>query len=579
MYFIPVYWMLNWLTGTYTLILIQCSLILVAAWYSYKIVRLKTNNFWLGIGVLLYYFLLLGRYTSFGADVNLAIMSACFIPIFLYYFEKKKYLVAMVILVLSLFSRENIPLWFIFIFIVLIIQHRKDKKAVWFSLAGIVVSIIFFVLLFKVFIPLIEAPGTKYALFNYSALGANPGEALSFMITHPIESIKLFFVNHLNDPQYDGVKIEFYLVYLISGGFVLLLRPQYLIWFIPIVAQKVLNDAPVRWGISCYYAVELVTLLPISVFLALASIKSNKLQNWLAIMACIGAIGMTVHKFDVKNCKVQWMMNPKKEKFYDKRFYQKPFDLKKVNKLLSLIPDDAKVSASNMFVPHLAQRQKIYFFPTVNDAEYIVFSVFDNYYLISQQENETSRLKYLSDPKWEVVSVEYPVFLLKYNEKPTSNKSTLNVYWAHSDTLFCNYEKIDTVNGKALFSNGVFAENLDKLSSEECLSTDRSLKIPAKDNYSSSVKIDISSQVYYVNVSVWCNDESNHGFIAASGKDGFYKASFEYDSIAPSGWRRLVIGFWIPQNDNNSTIDVYLGSTSPEPIYFDDLRIVLQYEK
>src|SRR5665647_698966 len=36
MYFVPVYWLFNWLTQTYTLILIQYSLVLVAVWYSYK---------------------------------------------------------------------------------------------------------------------------------------------------------------------------------------------------------------------------------------------------------------------------------------------------------------------------------------------------------------------------------------------------------------------------------------------------------------------------------------------------------------------------------------------------------------
>jgi len=102
MYFIPGYWLLNWLTGTYILIIIQYSLIIVAAWFTWKLVLLKTENFWLGVGVLVYYFVLLGRFTTFSCDVNLAVMSACFIPVFLYVFEKKKYIAAFVILILSL---------------------------------------------------------------------------------------------------------------------------------------------------------------------------------------------------------------------------------------------------------------------------------------------------------------------------------------------------------------------------------------------------------------------------------------------------------------------------------------------
>ncbi len=413
MYFVPLYWLLNWLTGTYTLIIIQCSLILIAAWYSFKIVQLKTDNFWLQTGVLVYYFVLLGRYTSFNGDVNLAVISACFIPVFVYYFEIKKYWIAFIILILSLFSRENIPIWFIFIFIVLAIQHRKEKKALLYSVSGIFISLAYFILLFKIFIPALETDEKQFSLFNYAALGANPGEALSFALKNPVDTIKLFFINHSGDPAYDGVKAEFYFVYIISGGFVLFLRPQYFIWFIPIVAQKVLNDSFIRWGIASYYSVEVVTLLPLSVFLTLSSVKSKPIQNTLTIILCVATLGVTIHKLDRVNNQVPWTLAPYKVKIYDKHFFDAPFNIKKVTKLLNSIPPDAKVSASNVIAPHLAQRQFIYFFPTVFDADYIVFSVSDNYYLMSAEENEKYREQYLNSPDWEIIAEENPVFLLK----------------------------------------------------------------------------------------------------------------------------------------------------------------------
>jgi uncharacterized membrane protein len=573
MFFIPIYWLLNWLTQTYTLIIIQCSFILIAAWYSYKIIRLKTNNFWLATGVLIYYFLLLGRYTSFTADVNLAILSACFIPIFLYYFEIRKYTIALIIMVLSLFSRENIPLWFIFIFFVLIIEHRKEKKAVLFSVIGIVVSVIYFVLLFKVFIPALESPEKHYYLFNYSALGKTPVEALSFILRHPFETLKMFFENHLGDSAYNGVKVEFYMVYLISGGIILLLKPQYLIWFFPIVAQKVLNDDPIRWGIATYYSIEIVTLLPLTVFLVLSSIKQKLLQNGLIIIVCISALAMTIYKLDQQNCRIPWTSFPAKENLFDKRFYKPPFEIKKVNHLLSLIPPNAKVSASNMLLPHLAQRDNIYFFPEVKDAEYIVFSVFDDFYKMTQYENEMVRNKYLSDRKWEVVSIEYPVFLLRYNESSKSDKSTLDIVWGQSDTLVCNYEQSDSLKEEDLWQKSVLTANKDMLTGELSRNGEYSIVLLNKDSYSSSIKID-ERRLSYLQMSVWCHCNENEGYVAVSGNDGFYRASFESDSIDSSGWRKLVLSFWIPQKNDDSILSVYLGSTSLSPIYFDDFQII-----
>lgn len=577
MYFVPIYWLLNWLTHTYTLIIIQCSLVVIAAWYSHRIIKLKSDSLWLTTGVLIYYFVLLGRFTTFSGDVNLAVISACFIPIFLYYFEVRKYKIAFIILILSLFSRENIPIWFVFIFIVLIIQNYNDKKAVLFSIAGIVISIIYFIVLFKVFIPGLETPNKQYSLFNYSALGATPGEALTFILCHPFEAIKLFFINHLPDHSYDGVKMEFYWVYILSGGLILIIRPQYIIWFIPIVAQKVLNDAPFRWGITSYYSIEVVTLLPLTVFLVITSIKTKKLQDIITVAVCIGAIGMTVNKLDTKNCRVPWIMNPPKEKFYDKRFYNKPFNIKKVNKLLSLIPSNAKVSASNMILPHLAQRQNIYFFPEVKDAEYIVLSVFDHYYLFTQYEDEKSRLNIFSDPKWEIISVEYPVFLLKFNEY--SKESSLNKLWSHSDTLLCNYEKLDSAKGQITFSNGEIANNIVFLTSDMSRSCNNSIVLSSKNAFSNSIKLNDIDQVSYIQISIWCYSKVDRGYLVASDGTGFYKASFENDSIEPSGWRRLVMNFWVPQDIDISDFNIKFGSNGVEHIYFDDLQIIKSYKR
>jgi len=91
---------------------------------------------------------------------------------------------------------------------------------------------------------------------------------------------------------------------------------------------------------------------------------------------------MTIYKLNPNNVEIPWTLNPTKEKIYKKEFFQSPFNVRKVNQIIKKIPEDAKVSASDHLFSHLAQRQSIYLFPTVNDAEYIIFSVFDNYFMI-----------------------------------------------------------------------------------------------------------------------------------------------------------------------------------------------------
>jgi uncharacterized membrane protein len=579
MYFVPVYWLLNWLTGTYTLIIIQNALILIAAWYTYKLIKLKTENLWLGVGVLIYYFVLLGRYSTFACDANLAVMSACFIPVFLYYFERRKFLISSIILILSLLSRENIPIWFIFIFIVLLIQHRKEKKAVIFSISGITLSVLYLILLFNVLIPAVESDEKQFTLFNYAALGASPGEALSFVLQNPIETLKMFFINHLDKPEFNGIKTEFYMVYMISGGIVLLFRPQYLIWFIPIVAQKVLNDAPIRWGILTYYSIEVVTLLPLSVFLTLAPLRSRKLQNGLTIAICAAALSMTLYKMNRNNRVEPNRFRPEKEKFYYEGFYQSPYDLIETHKLLKLIPPQAKVSASENLFSHLAQRKHIYFFPTVNDAEYVIFSVFDNYFRLSHMENEWQRNKYLSDPDWEIIGEEFPVFLLKKQEIPGSFLTQQNKIEFKTDTLNCNFEIIDTVANQVLFDNGIFADSPNRLNSDRSRSGDHSLLLMKDNRYGKAIHFNDINDFSYITSTVWFYGKDKNATIAAKFGSRLYFYTNSVIDRDHSNWKKLELSFWVPQKGDNTDFVIHLGNGSKEDsLFFDDFQIIRRFK-
>ncbi len=572
-YLIPAYWLLNWLTGTYTLIILQNSLIVIAAWYSYKLIRLKSQNLYLSTGVLVYYFILLGRYSTFACDTNLAVISACFIPIFIYYFEIRKYFIASVVFILSLFSRENIPIWFIFIFIVLIIEHKDDKKAVRLSLVGITISVLYFILLFKVLIPGVENDEKQFTLFNYSALGPEPGTALKYVVLHPWETLKMFFVNHLDNPNYRWIKVEFYQVYLISGGFILLTRPKYLIWFIPIVAQKVLNDAPIRWGILTYYSIEVVTLLPLSVFLALSSMKSVKLQNNLTLVIIVATLSTTICKMNRSHRIVPDSFRPEKEKVYDKRFYQSDYNLRKTHKLLKQIPKDSRVSTSEDFFPHLAQRFHIYFFPEVRDAEYIVFSVFDDYFRMSHMENERIRDKYLNSSKWEIIAKEFPVFLL---HKKSGNKST-HFYdeqsFFRSDTISCDFESIDSIKQIVLFNNGQKADVAEKISSAQAKSKANSLFLTNEVRYGDAINFEQINQIKYMEASVWCYGDIPSAYITAKLENEKTYKSNQIVEKDNEGWRKIELKFWVPPKNADSFF-IHLWNSGSDSIYFDDFQII-----
>jgi uncharacterized membrane protein len=412
MIFTPLYWLFGWITGTYTLLLIQTVFILCGGLAVYRLILLKTRSNLLSVLALLQYFFIIGRWTSFWSDCNLAIIASSMIPVFIYFFETKKLIPTLLSFLFILTSREDMALWTAFIGLFLLIYHYKDTMLRNLSAGVIILSVIYFILVFSIIIPAIETPEKKFSLFNYSALGKGPSEALRFMISHPLETIRLFFINQSGKPVFNDIKPEFYIYYLSFGGFLLFFNPKYLLIYIPILAKKMLNDEPIRWSIETYYSIEFVSMLPVTTFLIISEFKNKHLRNSLTGIVCATTLLFTIYAMDSPNRRLRWF-DDRKYAFYKSTMYKADIDVNKVYGYLKLIPPDAKVSASGTIAPHLAFREKIYYFPRVDDAAYIVvFQNRDIYPLTRDQFN--ARLdSFKNSSDWKTIVNDSPILILK----------------------------------------------------------------------------------------------------------------------------------------------------------------------
>jgi len=410
MLFIPLFWLLTWITGTYTLSIIQTLIILLGGLTLYKLLEYKTSSKLLSWLALIQYFTLYGRWASFCSACNLAIIAASAVPVFLYYFEKKRFLPAYLALTFIFLAREDTALWTAFIGLFLLITHFRDRQFRFASIMVIMSSIIYFIFIFKAVIPLLETPYVKYSLFNYSALGATPSEALVFIIQHPIKCIELLFINPTGIHAYDNVKIEFFYVYLVSGGFLLFYRPRYLLLFIPLVLKKMYNDAPIRWSIESYYSIEIISILPIAVFLIISEIKSSLSRQILIAIVCFGSVGITVFKLLERGRELNYVNT--NFAFYRSSMYRSDFDVGSVYRNLKVIPPDAIVSASGTLNPHLAFRPKAYYFPRVDDAEYIVVMNGRDTWPLDKIQFQKEINKYVLSGDWKKIVDESPLLIL-----------------------------------------------------------------------------------------------------------------------------------------------------------------------
>ncbi len=84
-----------------------------------------------------------------------------------------------------------------------------------------------------------------------------------------------------------------------------------------------------------------------------------------------------------------------------------------VHQQLKKIPENAIVSAQSPFLPHLALRDKIYQFPIIKDAEYIVYSPKEGTYPISKGEFNSQIKTIMSANKWQIQFSNDDLVILK----------------------------------------------------------------------------------------------------------------------------------------------------------------------
>ena len=406
----PIYWVLHPLFGSHTLNIIQNLFIILGGYGTYRFVLLKTDSFWLAFLSLVHFNVIWGHYSAISFEYIDATVASSFVPIFFFLFYKDYKVWALLSFIFIITSRENMPIWFMFISVFLIIDNLKERKRLKYAFVLLGLSIIYLIIINKILIPYFEDDTNHYWGFAYSAIGHNIPEAIIFVFSHPLEAIKLLFVNHSGEVVYDGIKEEFWIVFLLSGGAFLIMKPKYILLFLPIIAQKMFNDAYIRWGINIFYSIEVVSVLSISAFICISTIKKYHIATALSILLVLVTLQTTIVKMDHRTSK--WYKRSK-ENIYDPAFYKTKFDRKKIlSGIKKYIPDEAKVCGSSNIVPQIADRPYIKVFPYVGEADYIVLLDGETY-PITKEEFEGLKSDYMNSTHWETLINDPPFYILR----------------------------------------------------------------------------------------------------------------------------------------------------------------------
>lgn len=568
----PFYWIFQPLFGTYSLLIIQNIFIVIGGYYTFKLVELVSNSRKLGLLAILHYFIIWGHFSAIAFEYIDATVASSLMPTFFYFVYRRRLLWAGLVFLFVIIARENMPIWFIFVSIFIFISNIRERSLVRFSIFILIFSLGYLVFIYSIVIPHYEDPSLPYWGFAYSALGNSIPEALKFVFSHPIEACKLLFVNHSGDPAFDGIKMEFYWVFILTGGLMLILRPAYLLLFIPIIAQKMFNDNHLRWGINVFYSIEVVSILPLSVYLVLSDLsKKIKFSFWLGLIIIVSTMLVTVVKMNTRKAA---LYVKEKEKIYDPLFYKKPFDVRKINNYLKVIPPVAKVCATQNLVPHMAFRDTISIFPYVRNAEFLLFLDSKNTYPISKLEFMQIKNSYLTNRDWYIYIDDYPLLVL---HKPSANipKRTPIINSSQIE-IGCDMETV-TQNGELLSKDGKYIlSGGQNISDSIAFSGLASLGLTPGSPYGPTLTIDSVKSGTLIQITGWRSKGANVvlAFSSANSAEYYISSDFVVDSTQPH-WEKLLLEGQIPSNFDNEDFKVYCQSFDSNAVFVDDLNIKL----
>jgi uncharacterized membrane protein len=375
-------------------------------------VRLKHPDSFFPEIALFHFFAFYGIFSALSYDYHDNVVATMLVPWFMYYIDLNRLKAAAITAFLICIGKENMPLWLFFICLGLVLLYWTNNKTRSFLIVLALCILIYAVIIIKIVMPAFVKPGYEGAHFAYSILGTSLEEFVTNLFTKAKYIFSALFTNVSGANFYDGIKEETFICLFISGGIALLLKPEYIIMLIPVFAQKMYNNDMAKWGINGHYSIEFAPIVVIAFYSSLAYFKRSDAKLAIALFFCVICYSTTVIKMFQRTS--HWY-HQETVNIFSPTHYNSPYDQETVNKIISQIPDNARLSSANDFGPHVAMRKYIYLFPDIYDADYIL--VAESYSMGSwplrgdELHAEIMRLK--NSHEWGVVAEEDGVYLFK----------------------------------------------------------------------------------------------------------------------------------------------------------------------
>ena len=369
----PFYYLLR----TYTLLVIQILAILAGGVGIYAFARHEIKSAYLPLIVVLQFFGSWGIYSALAFDFHNNVVAAMFVPWLAYCYVSGRKKLFVLFFILILIAKENMALWLVFIMLGLMIQRGLThwRQLLRFEIPLLVSAAVYFLAVVGLIMPALASEGGSATLAHrYALFGNSPASIAEGIALHPQQVVTSLFESAPPNSQHADDKEGLHAMVIASGGLALLAAPSYIIMLIPVYLEKMLTVDPALWGITGQYSIEFVPVISLAFVALLVKLKRRKPgSRWL--YAAAGVIAIMTYaslSYALIEGNLSTFKSDRNINLFSADHWKSDVDVHSVNSYLSRIPGDVPISVTSSLAPHLSFRDKVYIYPVVKDAQYLV---------------------------------------------------------------------------------------------------------------------------------------------------------------------------------------------------------------
>lgn len=357
-----------------TLLAIQALFVALSSIPIFLIAQDKLKNPILSTLIVLSYLTSVGIVSAITFDFHLATISVFPLSLMLYFWCFKKWNFYWITLFSSIAFKEDVPLFILGLGLFQLIQKqiRTGILTILFALGS-------FYLIKFIVMPFFWA----YADQGYISTSILP-------LDSPLDLIAIFifrptiFLDQMNNSP---VKIATFDLLYKQFAYLPILSPLSWLTVVPDLFIRFSTTYYASWTTIYHHNAELAPFLAVSSILAISYFKITKLPISLLLIFFLITSSLSPRSF-------VWGI-------LQKDFNEiKKFDY--IYNSTSTLPKSATISAQSPLIPHLANRERIYLFPEIYDAEYIILDKSLSSYPMNKSDLDYKISLLKKSPQWEI---------------------------------------------------------------------------------------------------------------------------------------------------------------------------------